>query len=180
MIGMLDTGLVQAHVAESGHFAEDGVLAAPGLVAVVRGLNPAAGRVGHVGIALPDQHQPRWIGIGKRLQDHRVDHAENGGVGSYAQRQNRDAGQGVPRAPQDGPECVPQGLGVRAYLVSPHRSIRICQAQTVLKMEAGWAELTKDLLSYRHESRYFHCFLLFLDVRDSARRRPRMRKVARI
>ena len=82
VIGMLEAGLVQADVAESSHFVEDRILLSPGLVAVMSGLDAAPGRVGHIRIAFPNQHQARWIGVGKGLENHRVDDAENRGVGS--------------------------------------------------------------------------------------------------
>jgi hypothetical protein len=92
-------------------------LLAPGLVGVVRGLNAAARRVGHVGVTLPNQHQARRVGVGKRSKDHRIDDTEDGGIGSDPQRQDRDASERVAGAAPD------RAKGV--YEIGGHRDIRL-------------------------------------------------------
>ncbi len=153
MIRAFDARFVQAAVDKSSHVAEYRVLVLPGLVAVVGHLDAAAGRVGHVGVALPDHHQPRGVGVGKRFEDDGIDDAEDSGVGPDTNGENRYAGEGIAGAAPEHAEGVEE-IRERCHLpgnaqitcVSPHPSTRTCQAHTVLKVIGLCAEGTEDHL----------------------------------
>ena len=77
---MLNARFVQAQLPERGHVAEDRILAFPLQIVPARDLNASARWIGHIRKALPYKDQPGGVGVGKGRENHRVDHAEDGGV----------------------------------------------------------------------------------------------------
>ena len=59
-------------------------------------------------VVLPDDDQPLGILVGKRLQEQRVDHAEDRGVRADADGEGADRDRGEPRRAQEQPRAVAQ------------------------------------------------------------------------
>jgi hypothetical protein len=108
--GLAAAGQVQARVLDERHLLEDVVLTLP--VEIVGGRNGEGShpREGCRGRRMPDPHEPRGIGIRQRLEQDRVDDAEDGGVGADAESQDGNRGQGKSRALHEEPRSVPQIL----------------------------------------------------------------------
>ena len=61
-----------------------------------------------LGVLHPHHHDAIRVPVGKLAQQERLDDAEDGGVGSDAERQRQERGEREPLRVSQGPECMPE------------------------------------------------------------------------
>src|ERR1051326_6325104 len=94
---MIPAGLFQISRSERRHRTEGGVLPLPFDEILSPDPRTLEHRTADAGEFFPDEYQPVRLRIRQRLQDHGINNSENGGVRADAQRENRNAHQGVAR-----------------------------------------------------------------------------------
>ena len=98
--GIAAPGKRAAEALKRGHFFEGSIAVAP-----VIEVAPGDAEVG-LGVGLAQVHQPFRIGVGKRLDQYCVHHAENRGVHAHPERESQDHHERKRRRPAHGPETV--------------------------------------------------------------------------
>ncbi len=112
---------VQADVFKSGDALEDMLLPYPLLEIYVSRGNALADDRAERGIFLPNHHYPIGIAERKLVQQHRVDHAEDGSVGADAKRQDDDYDDVEDRRLANEPQTKADVPGERVHGYSNYR-----------------------------------------------------------